>query len=126
MCLQVKDGEFIRIADEDIVVYKWIKRGWNCWRPQIHRENNPKFRYNRPIVALDENKNPIKHLNKTYGFISKGFHSTTAKDSFIDVICIIPTGAEYCYGTENDIVSTKLIVFRHIWNYWWYKLFVKN
>lgn len=127
MCLLVCKGDFITIADKDIVVYKWVKRRWNYWIPPIYYKNKSKFSYNKPITALDENKNPIKHLVRINGFyydrISEGFHSNLIRgNNHTNVICIIPKGAEYCFGRDNDIVSTKLIVFRHIWNYWWYKL----
>ena len=59
--------------------------------------------------------------------IDAGFHSFTTRSSTLssrypNVICIIPKGAEYCIGVANEIVSTQLIVFKHKWNYLWYKL----
>ena len=126
MYLMIPDGESISIANADITVYKRIKRRWNCWIPPFYNKNESKFSYNKPITALNEDKNPIKHLTQINGYffnhIDEGFHSSTIKNGSTNVVCIIPKGAEYCYGTGNEVVSTKLIVFRHIWNYRLYKL----
>lgn len=132
MCLETKIGETAKIANEDILVYKWVKRHWNSWIPPIRKDS--KYKYNTVLTALDVVGNPIEHLvlypnhyfihgefyNSSY--ITVGFHCSTIKSDTTNVVCIIPKGAEYCYGNDNDVVSTKLIVFKHKWNYLWYKL----
>ena len=122
MCLVIPYGESIRIANEDITVYKFVLRRWNRWVPPVKR--NHKFKYNTILTALDKCGNPIEHLVRTgyrNDIICEGFHCDTI-DSCTNSFCIIPKDAEYCYGIDNEIVSTKLIVFKYRWNYWWYKL----
>lgn len=122
MCLLIAKNESIKTANEDILVYKWVEKRWNCWFPPIRR--HPGFKYNTVLTALDIDGNPIEHLipSPRHTYICVGFNCNTIKLYRTNVVCIIPKGAEYCYGTEYEIISTKLIVFRHIWNYWWYKL----
>ena len=133
MCVKVRTGDSIRIAEKDIVVYKNVYKKRKFWNPiffNIHQS----FNYNKIINALNFLDLPIEHLKYVPNpiieedylkIIRWGFHCATIRNSrwhvTPNVICIVPKGAEYCYGQREDIVSNKLIVFKHRWNYWWYK-----
>lgn len=134
MCLLVKDGCKIEIAQNNIKVYKLVQKHRNYWNPKYSPQIHIRFKYKEPITALDEYLNPIKKLNirypDLYGEIYEGFHSRVNKSSLdsTNTICIIPKGSEICYGDFNSIVSTQLIVFKNYFQYLMYKLknFFKN
>ena len=131
MCLLVAKEKQIETAQEEIKVYKRVDKKGKVWEPLYVTGRT--FQYNRVINAYDED-NPIEHLKlrklvltvSTFFCIEGGFHCTTTKKPKVqmkpNVICIIPKGAEYCYGVTEDVVSNKLIVFKHKWNYWFYRL----
>lgn len=127
MCLIIPDGESIKTAKKSITVYKRVDKRTKFWIP--YHIIGGTFKYNEILTALSYGT-PIEHLSiRRSGFnircIDAGFHCVTTDSPkwylCPNVICIIPKGAEYCKGDE-DIVSTKLIVFKHKWNYLWYKL----
>lgn len=62
----------------------------------------------------------MKHLERKGNTIELGFHFTIDegkmfrkyKYSLGDVrYAVIPKGAEYCFGENNEVVSNKVIVF---------------
>ena len=131
MCLYVPYYEGIRVANKDIIVYKYIHKYSNDWLPIYF--SRQRFQYNTILTAKDLQGYSIKHLHITTNLvvrkIGEGFHSFRLKKCFIkphpNAICIIPKGSEYCLGQNSDIVSTNLIVFKTKLDYWCYKLFRK-
>lgn len=125
MCLVVKKGCKIKIAEKDITTYKYIISYEDYWTG-IFFSNLP-FAYNKLQKAKclclesDELYVSIKHLRrmkdiKCVSVITEGFHSYIREPSHFPfdkkVICIIPKGSEYCFGDSNDIVSNQIIVFK--------------
>ena len=134
MCLYVPRDENIRIANEDMTVYKYIQKCSHDWIPIYFPRQY--FPYNTILTARNIEGNSIEHLHilvyqgfNTVREINEGFHSFIPKTSFIkpnpNAICIIPKGSEYCLGQNSDIVSTNLIVFKTKLDYLRYKLFHK-
>ena len=126
MCLTVKWGSKIEIAQKDIKVYKLINKQSDYWNPVCQQEYI-KFEYCKLIKALDNKLKPIKKLNIRTEFYNKavfeGFHSkVTNCDCITNTICIIPKGSQICYGEDDGIVSTQLIVFKNSFQYLMYKL----
>ena len=121
MCLNVKEGCNIGITINPIPVFKMIITDSFLdltWRSPLF-DTTTKRKYNKVLTACDHlelESDPYRHE----GFhINKGFHALTCLDAgvlAIDPNCyrfaVIPSGSEYCIGNNNDIVSTKLIVFR--------------
>jgi hypothetical protein len=128
MCLTVKDGCKVERAQKDIKVYKRIDKHENYWSPLYSPQMQIRFKYKEPITALDEYLNPIKNLTIRPCYrvdyeIYEGFHSRINKINYrTNSICIIPKWSEICYGTDNDIVSNQLIVFKNYFQYLIYKL----
>ena len=119
MCLTVKKGCKIEIAEKDITTYKYIISYKNCWTGIFFQ--SPTFAYNelqkaKGLYLVYVN---IEHLQRErYNgttVIHEGFHSYIKEPNhFIydkKAICIIPKGSEYCLGIDNDIVSNQIIVF---------------
>lgn len=119
MCLVVKKGCKIEIAEKDITTYKYINNyDENYWCGIFYPY--PRFLYNEIQKAkysfslYDRN---LEHLRiEKCRIINEGFHSHinpygsyfTIKKTF----CIIPKGSEYCFGEYDDIVSNQIIVFK--------------
>ena len=112
MCLIIKEGCKIEIAEKPIPVYKIVAYTgdegflWNkTWEAIIMRTRH---RYNRLLVACN-------HLTIENNYrINIGFHASTAVKSYLDIgfrYAVIPRGAEYCLGTGNEIVANQMIVF---------------
>ena len=127
MCLIVKEGCKIEIAEKDITTYKCINEHENYWTGVFYR--SPSFAYNKlqkaKHLCLDVHAD-IDHLQiERHGngiIIDEGFHSLINKDgysfaTFKKAICIIPKGSEYCFGEYDDIVSNQIIVFKTIGDY---------
>lgn len=123
MCLTVKVGCKIETTQNDIKVYKLVNKYVNYWRP-IYRQESIDFEYGKLLTALDEELNLIEKLDSSfYNSIYVGFHSRVTKHHYVtNTICIIPKGSEICYGDDDDIVSTQLIVFKNRLQYLMYKL----
>lgn len=125
MCLTVIWGSKIEIAQKDIKVYKFVKKHWNHWNPR-YRQEHIRFKYCKLITALDKDLKPIEKLTICHypqKEIFEGFHSrVTNRDCIANTVCIIPKGSEFCYGDDDDIVSTQLIVFKNRFQYLMYKL----
>lgn len=123
MCLIVKEGCKIEIAEKDITTYKYINSYKDYWYGIFY--SYPRFLYNEIQKAkclnlyesLDIN---LEHLQgEKCGdeiIINEGFHShvnrCTINTDTKQNICIIPKGSEYCLGDDNDIVSNQIIVFK--------------
>lgn len=118
MCLLVKEGCKIEIAEKDITTYKCINEYENYWTGVLYR--SPSFAYNKlqkaKHLCLDAYAD-IDHLQIEIFGIDEGFHSLINKDShffaaFKKAICIIPKGSEYCFGKDDEVVSDQIIVFK--------------
>ena len=124
MCLIVKSGCKIEIAEKDITTYKYIISYEDYWTG-IFFSNFP-FAYNKLQKAKclclesDELYVTMEHLRvKDSGYgsvITEGFHSYIREPNHFPfdkkVICIIPKGSEYCFGEYDKIVSNQIIVFK--------------
>ena len=118
MCLIPKESA--KIVKEDIVVYKILLR-WSdrfYMSPfrgaiyQIEELKTANIKYNKQLLQF--------YNREIYGtIINEGLHAYTTKASAvfrsfhiaattIIVKAIIPRGAMYVLGVENDIVSTQL------------------
>ena len=126
MCLVVKYGCDIEIAQSDIKVYKLVEKHCDYWDP-VYISGYKHFKYGEPIAPLNSCFHPIKNL-EIYHYryldqICEGFHSRVTKHEYVtNTICIIPKGSEICYGDSDDIVSNQLIVFKNYFQYLMYKL----
>ena len=120
MCLLVKKGCKIEIAEKDITTYKYVNSYKNNWIGIFFPV--PSFTHNKlqkaKCLSIDDLPIDLKHLQgEKCGdeiIINEGFHSLLVKPSFLNklFICIIPKGSEYCFGEDNDIVSNQIIVFK--------------
>ena len=124
MCLIIKDGYHIEIAKKDIVTFKEVIEWPNHWEPKymgssLHEYNKVLTARKYPFIPY----NTIEHLQVIHGKeINEGFHSNVKKTCMCNKICIIPKGSEICYGTNNDIVSLHIIIFKNKLSYLMYKL----
>lgn len=120
MCLYVEYGCKPQIAEKDIICWKLVydlgeqKNKWQAiYRETIHQ-------YNQILEGCK--KLEIEIQDDGILIINKGFHAfidvaaiyerKKEKPKASKVRCVIPKGAEYCYGIIDDIVSTKMIVFK--------------
>lgn len=120
MCLYVEFGCKPQIAEKDILCWKLVydlgeqKNEWQAiYRKTIHQ-------YNQVLEGCKKFEIEIQH-DGTW-IINKGFHAfidvfaanerKARKPEASKVRCVIPKGAEYCYGIIDDIVATKMIVFK--------------
>lgn len=130
MCLIVKKGCKIEIAEKDITTYKCIISYENYWTGIFFLI--PAFAYNKLQKAkclieigllddIDESCINLEHLqgerhNDDIIVINEGFHSHVKEINHFpynkQAICIIPKGSEYCLGINDDIVSNQIIVFK--------------
>ena len=132
MCLIIKSGESPYIIKRDKTVVKEIidSRDGEHWTP--YYQAAPLFPYDKEITALDRSGDELGHLVVDWRCISEGFHSYRIRINTLyhdSAICIIPKGAEICYGINNQVVSTKIIVFssfRKYLQYKWKKLLGKK
>lgn len=125
MCLNVLPGCKPEIAQEDIICWKTVKSYDDIWWQAPARGTFHK--YGEVLVACDGLN--VRHWwvdNIREHIIEEGFHAYTNKDSaqyqvsilvcfnssYTLVKCTIPKGAEYCLGTRNEIVTTKMIVHK--------------
>ena len=125
MCLFIKDGCHIEIAEKDIVTFKdVIDRKDHGWEPSYR--GTELYEYNKVLTARKYPYTPtdtIEHLQIADDFkIHEGFHSMVNNISSCNKICIIPKGSEICYGKNYDIVSLHIIVFKNRLSYLKYRL----
>lgn len=111
MCLIIKSGCKIEIAEKSIPVYKIVddtgdrKFLWNkTWKAFLM---GTRHRYNQLLTACP-------HLIiEGNDMINTGFHALL-ENCCLDTgfrYAIIPRGAEYCLGIEHEIVANQIIVF---------------
>ena len=123
MCLYIKSGCKIEIADRSILCKKIIIPGINNLTSCIMGLD---FNYDEELQATDHLRES-KHIY--HGIIFRGFHAyldneelikdrintfskIIGKSSLVSVQAIIPQGAEYCYGVNDEIVSNRIIIKR--------------
>lgn len=100
MCLYIKKGEKERTATEDMVVYKIIKNDNKSFWLNFQYQPNTLYRLR-------------KKLKISEGAIHEGFHAYLFADVYKSyrtkyVKFIIPKGAKYYLGKNDDIVSTSI------------------
>lgn len=120
MCLIIKEDCEIETAKKDITTYKKVRVVNDSFWSGIFFGG--RFRFNKLEKAVTK-----LSINIFGTEIDEGFHSfKRLHNNYITygklVICIIPKGSEYCLGTEDDIVSNQIIVFRTFFDYIKYKL----
>lgn len=113
MCLIVEKDCKIEVAEKNIPVLKLTNKAEtpDTWTAPLIRT---KHKFNEVLVACEH----LQAVNKDWAgpkgglVIEQGFHAYR-KDSPNIILnpAIIPEGAEYCFGTDGEIVSNKLIVF---------------
>lgn len=127
MCLFVKYGCKIEVAQEDITCYKIVRR-----RPDAYCSWASVFRWtvqpcNEVVQARDDSlgwQPVVEHLDVLSNTIHAGLHAYITMELAerainIEEMCdnwdvywsVIPKGAEYCLGINGDIVATQMIVF---------------
>ena len=111
MCL-IPESE-IKVAEENIRVYKKVNISVDSWIPSITGIGIYKF--NEVIKAVD-NLKPVKSSLSSLEVIITGFHAFSDKIELPGYPekpnAIIPRGSEYCLGRNGDIVANQIIVFR--------------
>lgn len=124
MCLTIDlkkhpDLKPIRL-DEDLLVHKYLlnrKDVPDCHRKRFMTKYVTPFTYT-PVHFLFRKAILRAKLDKVdeYNQIYRGIHSSKAymySDIFIHHEAIIPKGSLVYYGTEGDVVSNKLIIFKN-------------
>jgi hypothetical protein len=124
MCLYIKTGCKIEITDKPILCRKVVAQG-NTENSWISCFMNTEHEYNKELQAVEhiERETLLPHL------ITLGFHAhlyneeskekvnnridlfSTEERKLVEVFAIIPRGAEFCLGNNEDIVANRMIVF---------------
>ena len=143
MCLFVNSP--IQIAKRGILVWKIVIPIYNNeipqWTPPVI-EKTGAYKFNEILKARGisgERLIEIENLRivpfagghkKVDPVINEGFHSYTTRRHSNSVqsnrkqkIAIIPKGAQYARGTNDDIVSNRIIVFSNTWEFIKYYLY---
>jgi hypothetical protein len=131
MCLTIKDTFHKKgkplVAERSILVYKMLERyAGKKYNNQYHTPY-----MGTPINFCDEGDNmyfyKATRLQKDSIYISKGIHSFSDKKTAIDEVnmynegslyrmsmhyAVIPKGSKFFIGSDGDIVSTNLVVFK--------------
>ena len=122
MCLMVLPGCKPEIAQEDITCWKTVNMlGGDKWvAPVRYTSHN----YDEVLTACYRlSAEPWHNGHRIHGYVIKvGFHAYTDIDAAENKIkifpnrtlvkCTIPAGAEYCLGTNAEIVANKMIVHK--------------
>lgn len=110
------------IAEEDIFCTKCLIKESNCLYTPYQKAS---IKFNNGIYI----QLAYRFSFDTSGDIHQGIHSYYRHDIFYNKLivypCIIPKGTQYYIGSNNDLVSLKLIIFKNIFRYWVYKIFHK-
>lgn len=114
MCLNVEPGEWIRVAEKEITFYKRVdviepSSGEHPFFSSPYRS----YRYYTKENLLGKS---LEIEGSQPSVIHKGFHGYTTREAarraqFLEEIileCIIPIGAEYCYGSHGEVVSNQM------------------
>ena len=145
MCLVVNSP--IQIAKRGILVWKIIEPIQNNEIPQwvpVAIKGTGAYKFNEVLKARgirDEKFVEIENLrivpkdglngDEAVPVINEGFHSFTTRHLEESIekgkrrkkIAIIPKGAQYAKGTNNDVVSNRIIVFSNTWEFIKYCLY---
>lgn len=118
MCLYVKEGEDVRIADKPITVYKAVKKyffGLLATPPYFDSFTYKRFIRHKLGFGLQIEPDYLSDNR----LVRKGFHAYTkalsAESELISthnlsiVKMTIPVGAEYVLGEYEEIVSNQLV-----------------
>lgn len=119
MCLKISSHTGINIAKKDIVCCKMIgaeETRLIFWKYWIAPFMETKHKYNQVLKACDHLRPSIQWTKNCSLVIHKGFHAVRSLEYLEDEYdnlkyAIIPKGAEYCIGKDDDIVANKMIVF---------------
>lgn len=138
MCLFRKEGENLRVAEEDITVYKIIEKcyGGKFYVTPFIRENVSigTGRELKPDLPMSRERAEWV-IGKGYRCFGEGFiHAYVDRDFFmkawfslcqaglmpmhslIEVECVIPKGEFYILGEKGDVAASKLIIKKIIDN----------
>lgn len=127
MCLRISELHFVSgnevpqpfVAQEDLVVTKILrtcKRGYET--PYKFKKISfifGKYRYHK--VKLHPEVTPYSYMSNVYD-IYEGIHSCECTPLYIlnEDECmfkaVIPKGTPFYIGTRNDVVSSKLIIYK--------------
>lgn len=116
MCLFVQENSEIQIATYPIAVFKRVNSGLFFWYSPMY-DIETKRKYGVRLKACDHLKIRLFGYNNKRT-IEEGYHAFTFISAPHNTLCtlpkfaVIPKGAEYCLGRDNDIVATEIIVFR--------------
>lgn len=125
MCLYVKEGEDVRIADKPITVYKVVKKyffGLLAVPPYFNSFTYKRFIRHKLGFGLQiENWGDLDNRC----VVGEGFHAFTTEETAKDlcaflrrhtsekpysvVVMTIPAGAKFVLGNAGDIVSNQLV-----------------
>lgn len=122
MCLIVEKGTNKRKAESDILVYKCLDNYCTNYYTTPY-QNVPVYFKNGKCVMNTPHFSYERNGNRT--IIKEGIHSyyRRIKAEYVELsynhcfgtkmyYAIIPKGTEYYIGTNEDIVSTELIIFK--------------
>lgn len=131
MCLTVKENAEVKTNKKPKLAWKYInKKDKELWEspifivPHVCRFGQvcDAMRYNHSAFQWEV----LKHLSVEVGMVFHGFHScknplslwwhhnSLYREGSRMHPCVIPAGCETIEGRDSDIASTKIIVFRNI------------
>ena len=124
MCLITTQSEPF-IANKDITVFKWLNvygkeyKTRFIWQKIIFTkgiaiQEVPEFRHS----LYTECHLPVYSVSVGIHAIRKRIYSKDART----FIAVIPKGTPYYIGAHSDVVSLKLIIFKNIFYYLFYKI----
>lgn len=135
MCLTVKENAEVVINEKPILTWKYVEilGGQNKkWVSPIYKRGGKDFGtiYNAQHLVMEQDYKTVwadlEHIENNYGGVYAAFHSfhspvklwwvytTLASNNCRIRPCVIPIGSETIEGTDGDIASTKIIVFKNI------------
>lgn len=139
MCLYANFYQKLKVAERPIKVHKVIISGGQGWVPIVY--SKCPWKYNTILQPLSEDNYLLYHLKLDrdetwcgkYPKVEEGFHAFTTKTKARDCskkmrswetrVAVIPKGAEYVEGINEDIVASRMIVFSNPVRYWLWRLF---
>jgi hypothetical protein len=111
MCLHVKDGEKIRTASKNLVVWKLLVPWGKAYKSPYRRFVYYPRRIYKPVSLKVKGTFPYDKV------VHKGFHAFTSKSMArfwcykcdeVVVKMIIPKGSKYILGYNSEIVSSHI------------------
>lgn len=121
MCLDVQAGEFIRIAEAPISVYKVLQKRWRGgtapYMPFQYRRGKT-YSISRLYLTLRDGIYRVHrgfhaYRNQDYAAVMCNLLNQNNEGKFKIVKMVIPVGAEYVLGDSAEIVSNKIR-----WQWW--------